>query len=189
MEPVRGIEPPSSSYESAALPLSYTGMEPQVGIAPISLAHKASASLLCFPRHWLVCVRGFEPLASRFQGGNSTGLSYTQPKPRQPGRTSVFAWSVVARWFAWLRSYALPLSGAIALASCAPTCPPPKVVTQVVKEPVAVACIDASTIPAEPGTLVLPSDARLAADIAASQAKELRAWGRELAALIGPCTK
>ena len=77
----------------------------------------------------------------------------------------------------------------LAVASCAQNCPPPKVVTQVVKEPVAVACIDASAIPPEPGTVALPLDARLAADLAASQAKDLRVWGRKLVALIGPCTK
>jgi hypothetical protein len=75
------------------------------------------------------------------------------------------------------------------LTGCAPNCPPPKIETQVVKEPVAVACIDASAIPAEPGMVALPLDARLAADLAASQAKDLRVWGRSLLALIGPCTK
>jgi len=78
---------------------------------------------------------------------------------------------------------------ALALASCAPNCPPPKVVTQVVKEPVAVACVDPALIPAEPGTVSLPLDARLAADLAASQAKDLRVWGRKLMAVIGPCTR
>jgi len=73
--------------------------------------------------------------------------------------------------------------------ACASTCPPPKIVTQVVKEPVAVACIDPSSIPAEPGTVMLPLDARPAADLAAAQAKELRAWGRSLMALVGPCTR
>jgi hypothetical protein len=60
---------------------------------------------------------------------------------------------------------------------------------QVVREPVAVSCIDASAIPPEPGTVQLPLDARLASDLAASKASELRVWGRKLMALIGPCTK
>jgi hypothetical protein len=72
-------------------------------------------------------------------------------------------------------------------ASCAPNCPPPKTVTLVVKEPVAVACIDPASIPPEPGTITLPIDARLAADLAASQAKDLRVWGRKLLALATPC--
>jgi hypothetical protein len=79
----------------------------------------------------------------------------------------------------------------LALSACAtPNCPPPKIETrEVLKEPVAVACIDASAIPAEPNMVALPLDARLAADLAASQAKDLRVWGRSLLALIGPCTK
>lgn len=81
------------------------------------------------------------------------------------------------------------LSIAFALSSCAQNCPPPKVVTQVVKEPVAVACIDPASIPPEPGTVALPIDARLAADLAASKAKDLRVWGRKLMGLIGPCTR
>lgn len=77
-----------------------------------------------------------------------------------------------------------------ALSACTtPNCPPPKIETREVLTPVAVACIDASAIPAEPGTVILPLDARPAADLAASQAKDLRVWGRSLLALIGPCTK
>ncbi len=43
----------------------------------------------------MVWVRGFEPLASRFQGGHSTELSYTQTQGAAP-RTL----SVVRRWVA-----------------------------------------------------------------------------------------
>lgn len=85
----------------------------------------------------------------------------------------------------------LIIASLLALSGCA-TVPPaePRIITQVVKEPVAVACIDKSLIPAEPEAVALPlSDARLAADIAASQALKYHAWGRELFALIQPCTK
>jgi hypothetical protein len=75
-----------------------------------------------------------------------------------------------------------------ALASCAT--PAPQIVTKEVKVPVPTACVDKSLIPAEPEAVALSlSDARLAADIAASQALKYHAWGRELLALIGPCTK
>lgn len=76
------------------------------------------------------------------------------------------------------------------LASCA-TMPPvePKIETREVRVPVPTRCIDPALVPAEPGTVTLPIDARLAADLAASQAKELRAWGRKLLAIIGPCTR
>lgn len=78
---------------------------------------------------------------------------------------------------------------ALILSGCATTCPPPKIETREIKIPVAVACVDPSAIPPEPGTVQLPLDARLAADIAAAQAKDLRVWGRKLLALVGPCTK
>jgi len=76
----------------------------------------------------------------------------------------------------------------IALSACAT--PAPQIVTKTVEIPVPTACVDKSLIPAEPEAVALPlSDARLAADIAASQALKYHAWGRELLALIGPCTK
>lgn len=79
---------------------------------------------------------------------------------------------------------------ALVLASCATVPPPePQIVTKDIYVPVPVKCIDPASIPPEPGTVALPIDARLAADMAASQAKELRVWGRSLMALIGPCTK
>lgn len=79
---------------------------------------------------------------------------------------------------------------AVLLASCA-TVPPPesKVVTKNIYVPVPVKCVDPASIPPEPGTVAMPIDARLAADLAASQARDLRKWGRGLMALIGPCTK
>lgn len=76
----------------------------------------------------------------------------------------------------------------ILLSACAPNCPPPKVQIQVEKVPIATRCIDPALLPPEPATIAMPIDARLAADLAASQAKDLRKWGRALMALIGPCT-
>lgn len=80
---------------------------------------------------------------------------------------------------------------ALGLLSACSTVPPPepKIVIKTVEVPVAVRCIDPGLIPAEPGTVALPLDARLAADIAASQARDLRVWGRKLLGLIGPCTR
>jgi uncharacterized lipoprotein YajG len=67
--------------------------------------------------------------------------------------------------------------------------PAPQIITKTVYVPVAVACVDPKAIPAEPAAVALPlNDARLAADIAASQALAYHAWGRELLALIQPCT-
>ena len=83
-----------------------------------------------------------------------------------------------------------PAIMAIALASCATT-PAPRIVTKEVRVPVAVACVDKSLLPAMPGAVALPlTDARKAADIAASQALKYKSWGMELYALIVPaCTK
>jgi len=79
---------------------------------------------------------------------------------------------------------------ALALSSCA-TPPAPQIVTKEVKVPVPVACVNKAAVPIEPDAVVIPlTDARLAADIAASQALKYKAWGRELYALIVPaCTK
>lgn len=76
----------------------------------------------------------------------------------------------------------------ITLSAC--TTPAPQIITKEVRVPVPVACVDRSLIPAEPEAVILPlTDARLAADIAASQALKYHAWGRELLALVGPCAK
>jgi len=83
--------------------------------------------------------------------------------------------------------FACALACANFLSACA-TVPAPKIVTREVLTPVPVRCIDPALIPAEPGAIALPSDARLAADTAASQALKLRGWGRQLMALISPCT-
>lgn len=82
------------------------------------------------------------------------------------------------------------LSGLVILNGCSSITPTPQIVTKEVRVPVPVACIDKALIPAEPDAVALPlTDARLAADIAASQALKYHAWGRELFALIQPCTK
>lgn len=58
MEPATGIEPASSPYEGAALPLSYAGiLVPRAGIEPGYPAYKAGASPLCFPRRELARAR------------------------------------------------------------------------------------------------------------------------------------
>ena len=62
--------------------------------------------------------------------------------------------------------------------------------TVTVKVPVPVACVDKSKIPDEPArTGALDRDARRAADTLAAKVLELRGYGRELVALIGPCVK
>ena len=78
----------------------------------------------------------------------------------------------------------------LALTSCA-TPPTPQIVTREVKVPVAVPCVDKAAIPPEPATVAIPlTDARQAADIAASQALKYHSWGKELYALIVPaCTR
>jgi hypothetical protein len=83
----------------------------------------------------------------------------------------------------------LTLATLFALSACA-TVPEPRIVTKEVKVPVAVRCVDPASVPAEPATVAMPTDARQAADTAASQAQLLRKWGRELYALIVPsCTR
>lgn len=41
-EPLGGIEPPSTSYKDAALPLSYRGLGPKTGYDPASLVPQTS---------------------------------------------------------------------------------------------------------------------------------------------------
>jgi hypothetical protein len=61
---------------------------------------------------------------------------------------------------------------------------------KIVKVPVAVACVDASQIPAEvPPAGTLPSDARASADILGSIVLALRANEREMRALLKGCTR
>jgi len=80
--------------------------------------------------------------------------------------------------------YLTPL---LLLSACAT--PAVRVETPVVQVPVPVACVDPSKVPAEPAkTGALPSDARAAADMLGAKVLELRGYGRELIALIRPCT-
>ena len=77
----------------------------------------------------------------------------------------------------------LPL---LLLSACAT--PAPRVETVSVNIPVPVRCVDPASVPAEPAkTGTLPADARAAADTLGAKVLELRGWGRELLALIGPC--
>ena len=79
----------------------------------------------------------------------------------------------------------LPL---LLLSACAT--PAVRVETQIVKVPTPVACVDRSKMPSEPApTGALDRDARKAADTLAAKVLELRGYGRELVALITPCTK
>jgi len=83
----------------------------------------------------------------------------------------------------------LAIASFLALTGCATTLAP-KIVTRDVFIPTPQRCVDPAKIPNEPAETVLSIDARQAADQASRQAKLLRAWGRELRALIVPaCTK
>ena len=82
---------------------------------------------------------------------------------------------------------------ALALAGCAHTQDEPAVEVRIqeVKVPVPVACVDPDGVPREPGKVgdKLNGNAAHDADILAGSAIDLRQWGRELMALIRPCTK
>jgi hypothetical protein len=73
-----GIEPRSASYEDAVLPLNDAALAAPAGLEPATLRIEADRANPVALRSGMVCVTGFEPATSRFQGGNSTGLSYTQ---------------------------------------------------------------------------------------------------------------
>jgi hypothetical protein len=78
------------------------------------------------------------------------------------------------------------------LAGCAAQTPcVPKIIPgPPVKVAVPTRCIDAATVPAEPGpTTIYPDDASRTADALASKVGDLRVWGRSLVAMMGPCTK
>ena len=75
----------------------------------------------------------------------------------------------------------------VVLAACQ-TAQAPKIVMQTLKVPVPTACIDPASIPAKPAAVMLPTDARQAAAMAAAQALAYSGWGDELIALIRPCT-
>lgn len=79
MAPPQGIEPCSPVLETGTSPLNASGMDWAAGVEPTFWRPKRhvlpldDAQAIC-----LVWVAGFEPAAFRFQGGHSTGLSYTQ---------------------------------------------------------------------------------------------------------------
>lgn len=87
--------------------------------------------------------------------------------------------------------YMIP--AALLLSACAGRTDPPavQIVTQEVKVPVPVRCVDPSAVPGEPVQVGsrLNGNARHDADILGASAIQLRQWGRELRALITPCTK
>lgn len=63
--------------------------------------------------------------------------------------------------------------------------------TVTVEKPVPVPCVDAKSVPAEPGKVggQLNGQAAHDLDLVAASALQLRQWGRELKALIAPCVK
>lgn len=88
--------------------------------------------------------------------------------------------------------HAIALSLCTILMACAGTPKPAvQVVTQEVKVPVPVACVDAKAVPVEPARVgdKLNGQAAHDADLLASSALVLRQWGRELRALVQPCLK
>jgi len=87
----------------------------------------------------------------------------------------------------------LTLAAALLLAGCATTREPPavQVRTAEVKVPVPVACVDAKAVPEEPAKVgdKLNGQAAHDLDLVSASAITLRQWGRELRALVTPCTK
>lgn len=77
---------------------------------------------------------------------------------------------------------------ALALAACATTPRPVKVETVTVEKPVPVACIKRAAVPDAPQPAgPLSKDARQAADTLANVDLALRAYVRQLLALMSPC--
>ena len=83
------------------------------------------------------------------------------------------------------------LALALLLAGCAGRVPPPAIEARVVTvdRPVAISCVKASDIPAEPTKIGdrLTGDAARDLPVVAASAVRLRAWGGQLAALLGGC--
>lgn len=82
----------------------------------------------------------------------------------------------------------------VALAGCTrPDVSPPAIEVRVqrVEVPVPVPCVDAKSVPAEPGKVggQLNGQAARDLDLVAASALQLRQWGRELKALIAPCVR
>lgn len=82
---------------------------------------------------------------------------------------------------------------ALALPACVGTTPPPAVEirTVTIEKPVAVACVKASDLPAEPEKVAgkLTGDARRDLDTVSASALRLRSWGREMRAMLVGCSK
>jgi hypothetical protein len=83
---------------------------------------------------------------------------------------------------------------AVALSACArPAVPPPavEVRTVTVDRPVAVPCVRKSDIPAEPAKIGdrLTGDARRDLDLVSASALRLRAWGRQMVAVLTGCAR
>ena len=92
-----------------------------------------------------------------------------------------------------MKQFTIALICIAMLGGCATTQTEPAIEVRVqeVKVPVPVACVDKKSIPGEPGKVgrKLNGNAAHDADILAGSAIDLRQWGRELMALIRPCTK
>ena len=89
------------------------------------------------------------------------------------------------------RTMKATLLAALLLAGCAGRVPPPAIEARVVTVtvPVAISCVKASDIPAEPAKIGdrLTGDAARDLPVVAASAVRLRAWGGQLAALLGGC--
>lgn len=84
------------------------------------------------------------------------------------------------------------LATLLALSGCTkPDLPPPGIElrTITVEKPVAVACVKASDLPAEPPKIAskLTGDARRDLDLVSASAIRLRAYGAELRAMLKAC--
>jgi hypothetical protein len=86
---------------------------------------------------------------------------------------------------------ALALACLLALASCGPALPRPDstLPPRVVQVPIATACVREADIAPEPAHPAVPADARAASSVLAATDLRLRAWGRELAAMLRQCAK
>ena len=70
MEPMRGFEPPSTSYKDAVLPLNYIGLVVAAGVAPA--CNCVSDSRLAGWLHHIAATAGIEPAPNRVTAGRLT---------------------------------------------------------------------------------------------------------------------
>ena len=86
---------------------------------------------------------------------------------------------------------AMALAALLALAGCGQPMPRPDstLPPRVVSVPIATACVREADIAPEPAHPAVPTDARAAASVLAATDLRLRAWGRELAAMLRGCAK